>query len=61
MKNNKGFNFWTVDSLMHLNYVLNTLNKVEDRFIPLDSYYQKPGIITDIPDIINEYIKERKK
>ncbi|MDD3048763.1 MAG: glycerophosphodiester phosphodiesterase family protein [Bacilli bacterium] len=52
MNNNKGFNFWTIDSLMHLNYIFNTISNVEKVYGSVKEDY---GVITNIPDLINEY------
>lgn len=56
----KGFNFWTIDSLVHLNSINKTIAQVEKIYgVTPDEY----GIITNIPDKINEYSENigRKK
>lgn len=58
IESNKGFNFWTIDSLVHLNAVNKTISKVEEALgYKPDDY----GIITNVPDLIHEYSEEKKK
>jgi glycerophosphoryl diester phosphodiesterase len=55
IKNNKGINFWTIDSKIHLNRIKRIINKLSKRYgVVLDNY----GIITNIPDLIYEYDKK---
>lgn len=52
LENGKSFNFWTVDSLLHFKSVINTMSKIE-RLLP--GQQNECGIITNIPELINEY------